>query len=401
MIALEDVEAAQSRLQGQIARTPLIHSETLSKLTGAEIHLKFENLQYTGSFKQRGALNKLLSLTSRERERGVIAVSAGNHAQGVAYHAGQLGIDATIVMPNGTPAVKASRTREFGAEVILSGANFAEATAEMERRVAASGQVLIHPYDDELVIAGQGTIGLELLDSDIAFDELVVPIGGGGLISGIATAVKALRPEIGIIGVQSDRYPAMARYAGQWDSDIPGGTSIAEGIAVITPGAITRDYVARYIDEILVVEESKIEEAIALLLQIEKTLCEGAGAAGLAAILANPVRFAGKRVGLILSGGNIDNRLLLALLQRQQVRDGKLLHLRMILPDQTGALGELCTVIGACGGNINSVTHDRSFPADNARSARVELEIELTDPAVAAVIFQRVSELGLRCERLE
>lgn len=401
MIALKDVEAAQQRLQGQIARTPLIHSETLSKLTGAEIHLKFENLQYTGSFKQRGALNKLLSLSREERTRGVIAVSAGNHAQGVAYHAGQLGIAATIVMPNETPEIKASRTREFGAEVILSGATFAEATAEMERRVAVSGQVLIHPYDDELVIAGQGTIGLELLSGDVDFDALVVPIGGGGLISGIATATKALRPDIDVIGVQSDRYPAMARYAGRWDFGIPGGTSIAEGIAVVTPGTITRDYVARYVDDILVVEESKIEEAIALLLQIEKTLCEGAGAAGLAAIRANRDRFAGKRVGLILSGGNIDNRLLLALLQRQQVRDGKLLHLRMILPDRTGTLGELCTVIGACGGNINSVTHDRTFPADNARSARVQLEIELTDPAIAAVIFDKVGAMGLRCERLE
>lgn len=401
MIALKDVEAAQQRLQGQIARTPLIHSETLSKLTGAEIHLKFENLQYTGSFKQRGALNKLLSLSREERTRGVIAVSAGNHAQGVAYHAGQLGIAATIVMPNETPEIKASRTREFGAEVILSGATFAEATAEMERRVAVSGQVLIHPYDDELVIAGQGTVGLELLSDDVDFDALVVPIGGGGLISGIATATKALRPDIDIIGVQSDRYPGMARYAGRWDFDIPGGTSIAEGIAVVTPGTITRDYVARYVDDILVVEESKIEEAIALLLQIEKTLCEGAGAVGLAAIRANRDRFADKRVGLILSGGNIDNRLLLALLQRQQVRDGKLLHLRMILPDRTGTLGELCTAIGACGGNINSVTHDRTFPADNARSARVQLEIELTDPAIAAVIFDKVGAMGLRCERLE
>jgi len=312
-----------------------------------------------------------------------------------------LGIAATIVMPNGTPAIKASRTRDFGAEVIMAGGDFAEATAEMERRVAVSGQVLIHPYDDELVIAGQGTVGLELLSSDIAFDDLVIPIGGGGLISGIATVAKALRPDIGIVGVQTDRFPAMAQYMGRWTSDMPGGTSIAEGIAVMTPGKITRDYVARYADDIVVVGESRIEEAIALLLQIEKTLCEGAGAAGLAAILANPDRFAGRRVGLILSGGNIDNRLLVALLQRQQMREGKLLHLRILVPDRTGALGALCTAIGTCGGNINTVTHDRTFLGDDARSARVELEVELTDSAVANVIFQKLAAMGLRCERLE
>ncbi len=398
LITIGDVRAAAAAIAGQIADTPFLHSETLSEIAGCELWLKFENLQFTGSFKQRGALNKLLSLSPEERARGVITVSAGNHAQGVAYHAGQLGIPATIVMPVPTPTVKAQRTAKFGAEVILTGADFAEASAALAELIAERGQTLVHPFDDDLVIAGQGTVALEMLATMPDLDALVVAVGGGGLISGMATVAKAQDRPIEVIGVQSDHFPSMAAHLGKWTGAVTVGPSIAEGIAVAVPGLRTAAHAAVLIDDMIVIDEGRIETAIALLLQIEKTLCEGAGAAGLAAVLAHPGRFAGRRVGLVLCGGNIDNRLLTAVLQRQLVRDEKLFRLRIQLPDMAGMLGQLCTEIGEGGGNINSVVHDRTFLAHDAKSARVEVEIEVAEPEARLRISERLSAAGFVIE---
>ncbi len=398
LVTIDQIKAAQRGFAGRIDNSPFLHSQTLSELTGANIWLKFENLQFTGSFKQRGALNKLLSLNPEQRAKGVIAVSAGNHAQGVAYHAAQLGIPATIVMPVSTPSVKAQRTAQLGAEILLSGADFAEASSAVPAIMAARGLTLVHPFDDDLIIAGQGTVGLEMLEAQPDLDCMIVAIGGGGLISGVAVAAQALRPDIEVIGVQSERYPSMAYHLGHWAREGIGGASVAEGIAVAVPGERTRRHVAALVPDIMVVKESMIETAIALLLQIEKTVCEGAGAAGLAAILAEPARFRGKHVGLILCGGNIDNRLLGAILQRQMVRDQRLFKLCIQLADQQGQLGQLCTEIGLAGGNINTVTHDRTFMVNDAKSARVELEVEVADPAMRPAIERRLAELGFVLE---
>jgi threonine dehydratase len=399
LLTLANVQAAATRIAGKVARTPFLLSETLSELTGAELWLKFENLQFTGSFKQRGSLNTLLLLSPEERRQGVIAVSAGNHAQGVAYHAAQLGIPATIIMPQGTPTIKAARTRALGAEVILMGQDFAQASAEIPRLVAETGKVFIHPFDDDRVIAGQGTIAIEMLEEGRDLDTIVVAVGGGGLISGMAVAARALAPEIEIIGVQSARFPSMAVATGRGAFDVIGGPSIAEGIAVATAGLRTRQHVEALVDDIVVVTEDRIETAITLLLQIEKTLTEGAGAAGLAAILADPARFRGRRVGVVLCGGNIDNRLLTAILRRQQVRDGTLFRISVQLPDRAGALGLLCAVIGQLGGNIDTVAHDRTFLAVDAKSARVELEIELADPALRPRLEAGLAAQGFVVER--
>ena len=396
LVTLADVRAAAERIFGHVADTPFLLSETLSQLTGAELWLKFENLQFTGSFKQRGALNTLLLLLPDERRRGVIAVSAGNHAQGVAFHAAKLGVPATIVMPIGTPTVKAARTRALGAEVILLGETFAEASAAIPALVAERGQTFVHPFDDDRVIAGQGTVALEMLRDRPDLDAMLISVGGGGLISGIAAAARAIAPEMEIVGVQSARFPSMAMATHRWTGTVPGGASIAEGIAVAVPGERTRHHVEALVDDVVVVEEDLIEQAITLLLQIEKTLTEGAGAAGLAAVLADPARWRGRRIGLILCGGNIDDRLLTAILRRQQVRDGTLFRLVVQLPDRAGSLGRLCAEIGRMGGNIDTVAHDRSFLASDAKSARVELEIELADPLLRAALEARLAEHGFQ-----
>lgn len=394
LVTIEDVRAAAARITGQIADTPFLHSETLSQLTGADLWLKFENLQYTGSFKQRGALNTLLLLPPEQRAAGVIAVSAGNHAQGVAYHAGRLGIPATIVMPVGTPAVKASRTRALGAEVILTGRDFAEASAALPALIAERGATPIPPFDDDRVIAGQGTVALEMLRDQPDLDALVVAVGGGGLISGVGAVVRGQSRAIELIGVQSARFPSMAAATGRWHQGVPGGATIAEGIAVATPGARTLAHVQALVDDIVVVDEARIETAITLLLQIEKTLAEGAGAAGLAAVLADPARFRGRRVGLILCGGNIDNRLLSAILRRQQLREGTILRLVAELPDTSGSLGRLCSAIGAMGGNINTVVHDRTLMSADAKTTQVAVEFELADPALNAPLRAHLAEQG-------
>ncbi|UCE88001.1 MAG: threonine ammonia-lyase, partial [Deltaproteobacteria bacterium] len=339
-VHLRDIQAAAEAIAGSVVRTPCTRSRTLSEITGAQVILKFENHQFTASFKDRGALVKLLTLTPEERSAGVIAMSAGNHAQAVAYHAQRLGIPATIVMPRTTPNVKVERTRAFGAEVILHGAGLDAAREHAEALARQRKLVLVHPYDDEHIIAGQGTIALEMLDAFRDLETLVVPIGGGGLIAGVATAAKALRPEIEIVGVEAARFPAMLQ-AIRGEPIECGSETLAEGIAVVEPGRCTLPVIRERVDEILLVGEGDIEAAVLLLLEVEKTVVEGAGAAGLAALLQHRSRFAGRQVGLILSGGNIDLLALSSIIQRGLVRSGRLVRLHVGIPDVPGALAEV------------------------------------------------------------
>ncbi len=372
--------------------TPCVLSQTLSAITGCELYLKFENLQFTASFKERGALNRLLLLDEDQRRAGVCAMSAGNHAQGVAYHARRLGIPATIVMPNGTPLIKINRTRDHGAEVIVAGANLNEALAIARISAGDAGLTFVHPYDDPAVIAGQGTIGLEMLGSVPRADTIVVPIGGGGLISGIAIAVRAIRPDVRIIGVQSETYPSMARALAGDEDPCPDGLTIAEGIAVKQAGVLTREIVRQYVDDILLVEEDSIERAVALLLSVEKTVVEGAGAAGLAAILQYPDVFAGRTVVAPLTGGNIDLRVLSSVAMRELVRSGRLQRFEVPVSDQPGALSTLTGLLGEGGANIVDVAHDRLSLTFNPKRAVLDVVIELQDRAHG----EQVLEL-LRC----
>jgi threonine dehydratase len=380
-ITLADIEAAAKVLHGAVADTDFDLSRTLSAMTEAsEVWLKFENLQFTASFKERGALNRLAALTPDERRRGVIAVSAGNHAQGVAYHASRLGIPATIVMPEATPTVKAENTRSHGAEVILAGATFEAARDTAHAIREARDLVFVHPFDDPLVIAGQGTIALEMLRNVPDLDALVVPIGGGGLISGMAVAAKALRPQIEVYGVQAALYPAMMnRIKGTHLAC--GGDTLAEGIAVTQPGRITESLVRQYVDDIVLVSEAELEKALCLLITIEKTVVEGAGAAGLAALIANPARFKGKKVGLVLCGGNIDTRLLASVLTREEARAGRLSRLTIDIPDKPGQLARVAAILGEAQANIVEVYHQRVFTDLPAKGTELDLVVETRDPA--------------------
>ena len=373
------------RLAGQVLDTPCVESKTLGQILGAQIFLKFENLQFTASFKERGALNKLASLIeSGQTVQGVIAASAGNHAQGVAHHAQRLGLRAVIVMPVLTPTVKVERTRGFGAEVVLHGNGFDEARDHALALAAAQGLTFIHPFDDPLVIAGQGTIGLEMLRVQPDLDTLVIAVGGGGLISGIATAARALtagrHSGLQIIGVQTVRFPAMFDlFKG---THHPQGTNtIAEGIAVGQPGLITRRIVADLVDDMVLVDEGDIEQAIVMLLEIEKTLVEGAGAAGLAALLKDPARYAGQRVGLVLCGGNIDPLLLSAIIERGMVRAGRLARIRVGARDAPGVLARITAVVAEAGANIDEVHHQRAFSALSVQSVDVELVLQTRNTA--------------------
>jgi len=392
-ITLEDVRAAQQRIGDHLSNTPCLHSRTLSQLTGAEVYIKFENLQFTASFKERGALNRLLQLDSRERRRGVCTMSAGNHGQAVAYHAHRLGIPATIVMPRHTPFVKVQHTRSHGATVVLHGETLAEAFEHSLKIRAEQGLTLVHPFDDAQVMAGQGTVALEMLATQPDLEQLVVPIGGGGLISGIAVAAKALSPAIQIIGVQSSSYPSMAA-ALAGDEAICQGNTIAEGIAVKTAGLLTREVVRALVDEILLVDENQLERGIALLLNVEKTVAEGAGAASLAAILAQPERFRERKVGVILSGGNIDPRLLASVIMRELVREQRIVTLRIPIADQPGALSRVTHVIGEQGGNILDVFHRRLSMNVPAKSATLELTFESRDAGHAETIIAAVRAAG-------
>ena len=375
MLSLNDIEQAAQRLQGHLLNTPCVASKTLSQLTGAQIYLKFENLQYTSSFKERGACNKLAQLSSDERRRGVIAMSAGNHAQGVAYHAQRLGIRAVIVMPRFTPGVKIARTRSFGAEIVLHGDTLDESHAHALALAEREGLVFVHPYDDEAIVAGQGTVGLEMLQAVPDLETLVVAVGGGGLIAGIATAAKALKPGIEIVGVQTSRFPGMVNAIK--GTHYPQGTStIADGIAVGTPGLITQAIIARRVDDLVLVDEGDIEQAIVMLLEIEKTLVEGAGAAGLAALLKYPARFAGKKVGLVLSGGNIDPLLLAAIIERGMVRAGRLARIKVSARDIPGSLAKITATVADAGAHINEVHHQRAFTMLSAQNVEIELVIQ-------------------------
>jgi threonine dehydratase len=377
-VTFDDVATAAERIAGQVERTPSAHSRTLSAVLGCQLVVKFENLQFVAAFKERGALNKLLTLDAAERACGVVAMSAGNHAQAVAYHATRLGIDATIVMPRPTPFVKVQRTQALGARVVLLGEGIAEATTEALRIAEKEGRVFVHPFDDPAVIAGQGTCALELLADHHDLDTLVVPVGGGGLLAGMAVAARELQPDLTLIGVQAERYPAMAAHVhGQ---DLPsGGPTLAEGIAVPEPGVLTTAIVDALVDDVVTVGEDDIEQAINLVLEIEKVVVEGAGAAGVAALLADPARFAGRRVGTVLTGGNIDPRLLASVIMRGLVRNGRLSRLHIDLPDVPGALARVTTIVGQAGANIVEVLHQRVFVDVSAKSASIELTVETMD----------------------
>ena len=393
-VSLASIRAAAERLHGHIEETPCVHSRTLSQITGAQVYLKFENLQFTASFKERGALNKISLLTEQQKASGVIAVSAGNHAQGVAYHAQRLGIPAVIVMPRFTPTVKIERTRGFGAEIILVGDNFDDARLEATAIAARRGLTMVHPYDDVDVIAGQGTIALEMLAQQPQLDCLCVAIGGGGLISGIATAAKALKAGITVVGVQTDQFPSM--YAALKGVQLPSANAtLAEGIAVRQPGELTCEIVRQVVDDIVLVSEGDIEQAIVMLLEIEKTVVEGAGATGLAALLRHRDRFAGRNVGLILCGGNIDPMVLADIIERGMVRAGRLARIRVHTRDVPGELARAATLIGQAGANIEEVEHQRAFTTLPVQNAELEFVLQTRGPEHIEEVLRTLRDAGL------
>ncbi|PLX39430.1 MAG: threonine ammonia-lyase [Hyphomicrobiales bacterium] len=397
---LADIEAAAEIIRGAVVRTPLLAAPKLSALTHATIAVKYENMQVTNAFKERGALVKLTALDPAVAKRGVIAMSAGNHAQAVAYHAERLGIPATIVMPTATPFVKVAATRSRGARVVLHGETLDEAHAEAERIREAEGLTWVHPFDDPDVIRGQGTIALEMLQDDPAIDTLVVPIGGGGLISGMAIAAKAIKPDIQVIGVEAALYPSM------WCSlhgEPPrgGGLTLAEGIAVKTVGKLTAPIVREFVDDIILVDESHLERAVNAFLTLQKTMAEGAGAAGLAALLAAPDRFVGRHIGLVLCGGNIDPRVLASIMVRELAREDRIVAIRALTTDRPGILGEIATLIGRLGGNILDVSHHRMFLDVPAKGASVDVTIETRDAAHATEIISALEAAGHIVHRLD
>jgi threonine dehydratase len=392
-VTLADIRRAADTIRGSVMVTACNESRTLGDICGCRLFLKFENLQFTATFKERGALNRLQALSPEERTRGVIAMSAGNHAQGVAYHAKRLGIPATIVMPTGTPMVKIENTRRHGVEVIITGQTLEECFAFVGAHAEQRGLILVHPYDDPLIIAGQGTIGLEMLEAAPELDILVVPIGGGGLISGIATAAKAIKPSLQIIGVQAQLYPSM--YNAVKGTQLPmRGDTLAEGIAVKAPGRITTEIVRELVDDIVLVSEDQIERAVATLISIEKTVVEGAGAAGLAAVLAAPERFAGRKVGLVLTGGNIDTRLIASVLTRELAREGRLTQLALDIVDRPGQLAAVSILLADAGANIIEVSHQRTFSDLPAKATLLELVIETRDRAHLEDVLARLDVEG-------
>ncbi len=392
-VTLADIQAARKVITGQVLRTPMLPAPKLSELTGASIFIKYENLQVTNSFKERGALNTLVSLTKDERARGVIAMSAGNHAQAVAYHAARLRIPATIVMPETTPFVKIAATRQHGAEVVLDGETVADAQLRAEAIIRERGLVLVHPYDDERVIAGQGTIALEMLEDEPNLDCLVIPIGGGGLIAGNAIAAKAIRPGIEIVGVQAALYPSFWNVLKGEQRPI-GGPTLAEGIAVKNAGRLTVPIVREKVSDIILVDETDLERAVNAYLTLQKTMAEGAGAAGLAAMLASPRRFAGRRVGLILCGGNIDPRILASIMVRELEREEHIVSFRLTIPDRPGVLGVIATRLGELGANILEVDHKRLFLDVPAKGARLDVTVETRDRQHAEAILSALRDDG-------
>jgi threonine dehydratase len=378
LLNIDHIRAAHVRIHDSIVATPTLHSKTLSDLTGANIYLKFENLQFTAAYKERGALNALLMLDPELRARGVIAASAGNHAQGLSYHGTRLGVPVTIVMPVPTPSVKVMQTESVGGKIVLHGETFDDAYEYARQLEVEQGLTFVHPFDDPIVAAGQGTVALEMLEAIPSIDMLVVPIGGGGLLSGMGTAARALKPDIGLIGVQAELYPSM--YAKLHNKQMPcEGDTLAEGIAVKIPGEFTSKVIAGLVDEIVLVSEAQLESAVSLLLQIEKTVVEGAGAAGLAAVLANPEMFVGKNIGIVLCGGNIDTRLLANVLLRDLARSGRLARLRITLQDRPGALFKVMRLFDSHNINIIEIYHQRIFTTLPAKGLITDIECEARD----------------------
>jgi len=397
---LDDIKAAAERIKGAVIRTPMMRSETLSQIVDAEVWLKFENLQFTAAYKERGALNKLLQLSEDERRRGVVAASAGNHAQAVAYHGRRLGIPVTIVMPISTPMMKVTQTEGHGAHVVLFGERFDDAYAHARELEAENGYVFVHPFDDVMVMAGAGTVALEMLEDAPELDTLVIPIGGGGLISGVATAAKALKPGIKVIGVEAELYPSMKNVVDGGNGEI-GGDTLAEGIAVKEPGQLTRAIIADLVDRIDLVSENDLEHAVSMLVNIEKTVVEGAGAAGLAAILADPERFRGRKIGTTLCGGNIDTHLLANVLVRELVRCGRIARLKIEAQDRPGALAAITAKFFECGVNIIETNHQRVFSRKPAKDTVIEVECEARDARAIDTLVDHLKEAGFHVERAE
>jgi threonine dehydratase len=399
-IALADIESARRTISGHVLRTPMLPAPPLSALTGAEVYVKYENLQVTNSFKERGACVKLAALTEDERRRGVIAISAGNHAQAVAYHARRLAIPASIVMPVTTPFVKVKATEMLGAEVVLSGETLLEAQHRADALAAERNLVWVHPYDDPRIIAGQGTIALEMLEEVPDLDVLVVPIGGGGLIAGNAIAARAVRPAIEIVGVECALYPSMWNAVHSRNKPC-GGATLAEGIAVSRAGKLALPVVRELVREIILVDEPLIERAVNIFLTLQKTMAEGAGAAGLAVMLADPSRFTGRKVGLILCGGNIDPRILASIMVRELERETRIVSFRLTIPDRPGILGQIASRLGEFGANILAVDHHRLFLDVPAKGAKLDVTMETRDGAHADQIFRALSDDGYEPMRME
>lgn len=397
---IDDIRAAAVRIDGAVIRTPMLVSQTLSEAVGAEVWLKFENLQFTAAYKERGALNKLLQLTPEERARGVIAASAGNHAQAVAYHAKRLGIPAVIVMPEGTPTIKVTQTEGHGARVVLHGKFVDDAFAKARELERENGHVFVHAFDDPQIIAGAGTVGLEMLEDAPDLDTIVVPIGGGGLMSGVSIAARAQNPDIELIGVEAELYPSM-KCAIQNCQMPSGGDTLAEGIAVKQPGELTSRILAEYANDVVLVSERDLERAVAMLAGIEKTVVEGAGAAGLAAMLAEPGRYKGKKVATLLCGGNIDTHLLANVLVRDLVRQGRIARLRVAAQDRPGALAAITAKVYEAGANIIEVNHSRIFTRLPAKDTVIEVECEARDPAAIDDVVRRLEAAGFEVERAQ
>ena len=392
-VDLDDIRAAAEQIAGEVVETPTIEAAPLSRLSGCRLALKLENLQATGSFKDRGALVKLKSLDAAARKRGVIAMSAGNHAQGVAHHAARLDIPATIIMPTNTPFTKVRRTQELGARVVLHGENLDDSRDYVDEQVAEHGLTLIHPYDDPAIMAGQGTVGMEMLAAVPELDDLVVPIGGGGLIAGISIAAKAIKPEIRITGVEASLYPSMTDALKGVEATY-GGATIAEGIAVKRPGLLTRQVVQAHVDTIQLVDEAELEAAVQRLMTEQKIVSEGAGAAGVAAVFADPERYAGRRVGVVICGGNIDARMMSSILLRGLIRDGRLVRLRVEIVDVPGALARIAAVTGKAGANIVEVHHRRLFYELPVKRAEIDVVLETRDGEHVETVVAGLNEQG-------
>jgi len=399
-VSIADVRAAHDRISGAIVRTPTLHSRTLSELVGADVYLKFENLQFTAAYKERGALNRLLSLSDEARARGVIAASAGNHAQGLAYHGARLGVPVTIVMPKPTPTVKVTQTEGHGATVVLHGEKFEEAYKYARELEAQQGLTFVHPFDEPAIIAGQGTVGLEMLEDVPEIDTLVIPIGGGGLFSGMGIAARAIKPDIELVGVEAELYPSMYGFVKGKNVQCDGDT-LAEGIAVKEPGQVTRQIVEALVDDVLLVAERHLEKAVSLLVQIEKTVVEGAGAAGLAALLAHKERFAGRKVGLVLTGGNMDTRLLANVLLRDLARSGRLARLRIQLQDRPGMLYQVSRIFDEQAANILELAHQRIFTNLPAKGLSLDVECETRDAAHLDRLIVALRDAGYPVTQIE